>query len=358
METYRKNMPLVLVGLCGILLVASAFWIGAIFLPLLIALILAYLMDPLVERLVRWRMNRTLSILFIFLLVLVGGGLILAFLFMRLRTEVAGVQINLPEYANRLYAAIPPDLKLRLDIETPEKVYQHMNAIFNEMRSGALGLLKEAFALLTRAFASTLGLVLAVLGYFITPVYLFYFLKDLPEIRSRLEGMIPLRYRVPVAVRMHEINEVLSAFVRGQLLVCVFLAVMYSLGFAVIGIDLGVFIGTLSGFAFIIPYFGTFLGIVLSTAMAALKFHDLLHPLLCVVWIGFVQAIESGIITPKIVGDKVGIHPVIAILALFIGGQLFGILGMLLAIPAAAVLKVFLVVLLERYRRSAFYSEA
>jgi predicted PurR-regulated permease PerM len=157
--------------------------------------------------------------------------------------------------------------------------------------------------------------------------------------------------------RSREISGILSAFVRGQLLVCAILAVLYSIGLSLIGIDLAVVVGTLAGITFIIPYVGTLLGIALSTLLALLKFHDLLHPLLCLGWFVIVQALEGALITPKIVGDRVGLHPVLTILALLIGGQLFGIAGMILAVPAAAVLKVFVGMLRETYLASGYFRE-
>ncbi len=355
MDFMQKHTSAILIAACGMVLIATAYLLGSIFVPLLLALILTYLLDPLVERLVARRVNRSLAICLIFLTVVTALVLVTAFLYLRLRSELADIQINLPEYANRMYDAIPQEIKARLDIETPDKVSQHLNLLAGELRNGALGIVRESFGLLTKAFASTLGLLLAVVGYLITPVYLFYLLKDLPEIRERVTGLVPPRFHDPLKRRLREIDDVLSAFVCGQLLVCVFLAVMYSLGFILIGIDLGVFIGVLSGFAFIIPYLGTIMAIVLSLVMAALKYHDLLHPLLCVGWVGLVQALEGGIVTPRIVGDRVGIHPIFALLALLVGGQLFGILGMLLAIPTAAVVKVFLVSVLVRYRQSAYF---
>lgn len=167
-------------------------------------------------------------------------------------------------------------------------------------------------------------------------------------------ALVPGQYRQQVRASAGEINDVLSAFVRGQLTVCAILAVLYSAGLYLIGIDLAILIGTLAGATFIIPYVGTILGITLSMTMALLKFHDLLHPLLCLGWFVLVQALEGALITPRLVGDKVGLHPVITILALLIGGQLFGILGMLLAVPFTAVVKVLSASFLENYRNSSY----
>ena len=130
---------------------------------------------------------------------------------------------------------------------------------------------------------------------------------------------------------------------------------LYSIGLYIIGIDLAIAIGTLAGITFIIPYVGTVIGIVLSVSMAFLKFHDILHPLLCLGWFSLVQGLEGMLITPKVVGTTVGLHPLVAIVALLIGGQIFGLMGMLLAVPVTAVLQVFLRSLAIYYRNSEFF---
>jgi predicted PurR-regulated permease PerM len=212
-------------------------------------------------------------------------------------------------------------------------------------------------ALLQKALTSTVGVLLALLGYLIIPVYLFYLLFDLPQLKTFIESYVPERFRPAYRTKLAEIDVVLSGFVRGQLSVCVILALLYSAGLYVIGIDLAIAIGTLAGATFIIPYVGTIIGICLSVAMALLKYNDIFHPLLCLGWFGFVQLLEGAIITPKVVGDTVGLHPLVAIVALLIGGQLFGVGGMLLAVPVTAVLQVFVRSLAEYYRTSEFYRE-
>lgn len=346
---------------CALALLALAllvcYALRSVFVPVLLALILAYLFDPLVTPLERRGLNRSLAIAVVFAafagVLVIGGTLFVG----SIADELASVQLNLPGYAERLYGIVPDQVKLFLGVETPDKLYQQASRLVGEMRGASTSLLGETFSLLKRAVTTSLGFVLALLGYLITPVYLYYFLKDLPAARRAVPDLLPARYRDGFLRRVGEIDLLLSAFVRGQLSVCAILAVLYSAGLYVIGIDLALAIGTVAGAAFIIPYFGTVLGIVLSMLMALLKFHDVLHPLLCLGWFGVVQALEGTVITPKIVGDTVGLHPVVTILALFIGGQLFGILGMLLAVPVTAVLKVFSRALFERYRQSACYLE-
>ena len=341
-----------LLGLgCAILVYSS----GSIFLPVFIALMLTYILNPLVSALVRRGMNRTLAIVMVFCAIMLLATVTLLLFIGSLRAEFSTVQVNLPEYAARLYGLIPAEIKAYLDIETPEKAYRQLDVALQELRGISLNIFRETFAFVSRAFSSTLAFILTILGYFITPIYLFYFLSDLPAMKSGLLGLIPERYRPVVKDKSGEVNEVLSAFVRGQLSVCAILAVLYSIGLYIIGIDLAVLIGSLAGGLFIIPYFGTIFGILFSMTMALLKFHDILHPLLCLGWFGLVQAAEGGLITPKIVGDKVGLHPVTTIIALLIGGQLFGVFGMLLAVPVTAVLNVFLRALLDYYRGTAYY---
>ncbi|HEY6839003.1 MAG TPA: AI-2E family transporter [Geobacteraceae bacterium] len=353
-----KDTRIVVAVLTGLLVggVAFIYYHGAIFLPLFIALILAYLLEPLILPLERRGISRSLAIFLVFFCFIALLAGMTDFLVAALRSEFGSVEVNLPEYALRLYGVIPAKIKLYLGIETQDKAYQQLNHILEALRGVSFDIYRETLALVTKAFSSTLSFLLAVIGYLITPVYLYYFLKDMPKLKQTLLDMVPVRLRSGLLARVGEIDELLSAFIRGQLSVCVILAVLYSIGLYFIGIDLAILIGTLAGITFIIPYFGTILGIVLSVIMALLKFHDFLHPLLCLGWFGIVQALEGGVITPMIVGDKVGLHPIITILALFLGGQLFGILGMLLAVPVAAVLKVLVRSLLNVYRSTAYYT--
>ncbi len=327
-----------------------------ILLPLVVALILAYLFNPLVTMVERRGVGRILAICLVFILVLTLIASFVTFFVVSISGELQAVRPNLPEYANRLYDYIPRQVKVYFGIETPDKVYQQINAALEGARGASADVFREAFVFVKKAFASTLSFILSLLGYILTPIYLFYFLKDLPQIKEATRELIPERHRQRSAEKMAEIHDILTAFVRGQLSVCAILAVLYSIGLYFIGIDLAIAVGTLAGITFIIPYVGTILGIVLSMTLAFLKFHDFLHPLLCLGWFAIVQGFEGGIITPRIVGEKVGLHPIVTILALLIGGQLFGILGMLLAVPVTAVLKVGFRSLVAYYRSTPFFT--
>ena len=354
--TYLKQyVPFIILGVLFLAGLFLAWSLSAIFLPVLLALILAYVLNPVVSWLEGRRVPRLVAILLVMAGIVIACVGAFAFFAGSIQNELAAVRINLPDYANRLYGLIPGKVKVYLEIETPDKLYRQVERMLNELRGVSLDIVREGYAVVKKAFTSTLGFILTVIGYFITPVYLYYFLADLPRFREGFLRLVPERSREWTTGLGREIDGVLAAFVRGQLSVCAILAVLYSIGLSLIGIDLAIVIGSLSGILFIIPYVGTIFGIVVSMVMAFLKFHDLLHPLLCLGWFVIVQAIEGAVITPAIVGNRVGLHPVVAIIALFIGGQWFGIFGMLLAVPVAAVLKVLLRRFTEWYLTTSYY---
>ncbi len=354
-----KNTKILLGSVLLVIILAAVvlYYSSAVFLQLFIAFALAYILNPTVELLERRGVKRLYGIFIVLCLaVLVCSGFAV-FLVVSITGEFSNMQLNLPAYVQHLYEITPASIKGYLEVETSDKLALRLNELLQQARSTAPDLLKPLLALLQKALTSTVGVLLALLGYLIIPVYLFYLLFDLPQLKTYVESYIPERFRPAYAAKLAEVDAVLSGFVRGQLTVCAILAILYSAGLYVIGIDLAIAIGTLAGATFIIPYVGTIIGICLSVAMALLKFNDILHPMLCLGWFGLVQLLEGSIITPKIVGDTVGLHPLVAIVALLIGGQLFGIIGMLLAVPVTAVLQVFLRSLAGYYRNSEFYRE-
>ena len=345
------TLVLLLASLAAVLLYNSA----TVFLQLFIAFALAYILNPAVLFLEDRRVNRIISILIVFITALVACCGFTLFLAISISGELSNMQLNLPAYAQHLYEITPATIKSYLGIETPAKLAVRLNELLQQARDLAPGLLKPLLAFLQMAFSSTVGLILAILGYFIIPVYLFYLLADWPQLKRFLDSFIPERLLSCYHEKLGEVDMVLSGFIRGQLAVCAILAVLYSIGLYFIGIDLAIAIGTLAGITFIIPYVGTIIGILLSVAMAFLKFHDILHPLLCLGWFALIQGLEGMIITPRVVGKTVGLHPLVAIVALLIGGQIFGLMGMQLAVPVTAVLQVFLRSLAVFYRSSEFY---
>jgi predicted PurR-regulated permease PerM len=187
------------------------------------------------------------------------------------------------------------------------------------------------------------------------PVVTFYLLRDWDKLVENIRTLIPRKAEPEVSALSREIDEVLGAFIRGQLMVMVALGVIYALGLWLLGLDLAFIIGMGAGVLSIVPYLGTFVGVVAALIAAAFQFQDLLHPVLVLAVFGVGQSLESMFLTPKLVGDRIGLHPVAVIFAVLAGGQLFGFLGILLALPAASALNVLARHLHERYRNSDLY---
>lgn len=181
---------------------------------------------------------------------------------------------------------------------------------------------------------------LTLVNIALLPFIVYYLAIDLPRLHAFFLGLFPLTKRAKVESIVSEIDVYVSSFVRGQAIVCCVLFVLYAFGLWLVGVDLWLLLAAISGFGNIIPYVGFLTGIVLSSVMALVTFGDVSH--MVYVWGVYlaVQAIEGTLVTPKILGESVGLSPLVIILALFVGGQLFGLLGIFLAVPAAAALRV------------------
>jgi len=343
--------------LLAVLTAAVLYYSSAVFLQLFIAFALAYILNPAVSLLEQKGVKRIYGILIVFTLTIIACGGFACFLVVSITGEFSNMQFNMPKYVQHLYEITPASIKAYLGVETTDKLSLRLHDLLQQARGAAPDLIKPLMAFLQKALTSTVAMLLALLGYLIIPVYLFYLLFDMPELKSSIESYIPERFRQVYTKKLAEVDTVLTGFIRGQLSVCAILAVLYSAGLYFIGIDLAIVTGMLAGVTFIIPYVGTIIGISLSVALALLKFNDILHPLLCLGWFSLVQLLEGTVITPRIVGKTVGLHPLVAIVSLLIGGQLFGLFGMLLAVPVTAVLQVFLGSLADYYHDSEFYRE-
>ncbi len=200
-------------------------------------------------------------------------------------------------------------------------------------------------------------LVSVVMNIALTPVVAFYMMRDFDIVVQRLREMIPREHEQMVVSLIKECDEVLSAFLRGQLMVMVLLGVLYATGLMLVGLELALLIGMIAGLASIVPYLGFVVGISAALVAAAFQFQDFLHPIYVVVFmVG--QLVESFVLTPWLVGDQIGLHPVAVIFAVLAGGQLFGFVGVLIALPVAAVLMVIIRHLHRRYIESEYYDEA
>jgi predicted PurR-regulated permease PerM len=322
--------------------------------PLAAAFVIAYLLDPLIDRFEVRRVGRSIAIFL--LLAIVGGGLLSALLVLlpKLLREISELAERMPGYLERLVTVVIPEIETRLGVQLPHTV----EGVIAQVRAGDIPLPLDAMrSLLTRTLGAVFGTVSSLVGLFVIPILAFYLLVEFDQITARLALWIPPRQRGYVLEKAHTVDRLISGFLRGQLLVASALGVLYAVGFTVIGIDLAIGVGLLAGVLALVPYLGGAVALASASLLAILEFGIDWHLGAVVGWYAVVQMFEGFVLAPRIVGQSVGLHPAAVIVALLIGGDLFGFLGLLVAVPGAAIVKVFAEELFALYRGSALFAE-
>lgn len=337
--------------LCVVALVLIYF-LNPILAPFLAGIIIAYLGDPLVDKLEEVRIHRSIGVLLVFLaFAAVIGAATLVILPLMVR-ELADLVGSIPSFLAWLQETASPWLVTRFGIDPFDVNLDNVaNRVMGSWQKTG-GIVGAVLARVTQSGFAFLGF-LGVLG--LTPVVAFYMMRDWDLVMARIVAMVP-RDMEPSFIRLcKECDEVLGAFLRGQLLIMFLLGVVYAIGLYAVGLELAILIGMLAGLASIVPYLGFFVGIIAATVAAMFQFQDPVY----LVYVGIVfligQALEGWVLTPWLVGDKIGLHPVAVIFAVLAGGQLFGFVGILLALPLAAVVMVFVRYLYTRYLGSEYY---
>lgn len=320
-----------------------------ILMPFVIASALAYLGDPIVDWLQRYRFSRTAGVILVFAGLSLVNLLGLLLMLPLLQDQILLFLNNLPGYLQWLYGLLQPWLG-PLAPETEAWNAETLRSMISDHINGAGGVAAAVWDTLSRP-----GLVLmAFIGNVVlVPVITFYLLRDWDDLVAHIADLLPRRALPTMSELAKESDTVLSAFIRGQLLVMLALGLLYSLGLWVVGLDLALLIGLSAGMVSFVPYLGFIVGL-LSASVAILVQTQEFMPLLWVLTVfGVGQILESSILTPWLVGDRIGLHPVAVIFAVLAGGQLFGFMGVMLALPVAAVVAV----LLRHARRQWLKSE-
>ncbi|QEL22425.1 AI-2E family transporter [Bosea sp. F3-2] len=342
------------------------FWLGSllvfilllvllrdILLPFIAALALAYLLDPLADRLERMGMNRltaTIVILVVFLIIFVIALVLLAPLLGR---QLAGLVDRLPSDAAKLQALVMekgfPWLERLGAGNLQQEAQNSLGNLVGEATKWVGGLLQSLWSGGT-----------AIVGVFsllvLTPVIAFYLLVDWDRMVATVDSWLPLDHRDTIRGLLHEMDMAIAGFLRGQALVCLLLGTFYAIGLSIIGVNFGALIGIISGFLSFIPYVGSLTGLVLSVGVAIVQFWpDWTWPLATLGVFLAGQFLEGNIFQPKFVGDSIGVHPVWLMFALLAFGSLFGFVGLLLAVPLAAVIGVLCRFALRQYLASNLY---
>ena len=343
-------------GALSLALVWVIWLLAPILTPFVASLMLAWLGDPLVDRLEAAGRSRNTAVLLVFALMIVLITLALLILVPMLQSQVKTLVGALPAMQQWLLEGAIPALEKRLGFTAAE--WMDPQRIIDWVRShwqAAGGAAATVFGYLGR---SSFAVVTFVVNLLLTPIVTYYFLRDWDRMVERVAALIPRDHIGTVSKLASESNEVLGAFMRGQFVVMLALGAIYASGMALIGLNLGLLIGMVAGLISFIPYLGATTGVILAVLAALVQAQGVDIKLLAGVAVVFTvgQLLESYVLTPRIVGDKIGLHPVAVIFAVMAGGQLFGFLGMLLALPVAAVANVLLRYAQERYRSSELYA--
>lgn len=325
----------------------------SVLLPFVAGMVIGYLLDPWTSKLEKFGLSRTLATIVVLTMVIIFAVPTLFLILGMIQEELLRFLENAPQYIADITEKMEPAL-IRMQDRFPEfrpsqiKDYMADNMSDGVKIAGKIvkGVLENSFALI-----NLLSLML------ITPIVAFYMLRDWKCFIKKADSLLPRRAKKSIRQQAKEIDRAMAGFIRGQLCVCLLLGTYYSLGLYFVGLEMGIWVGFLAGLISFIPYVGSISGFVVATLLALVQFNS---------WGGVVgvmavflsgQFIEGNFLTPKFVGDSVGLHPVWIMFALLSGGVLLGFLGLMIAIPVAAIIAVLLRHAVERYKKSSIYLE-
>ncbi len=347
--TVERHLRFWLIGLVVFLL--ALYVLRGVLLPFVAGMAVAYLLDPICDRLEAWGLSRTLATTLLTVLFLVLAVAAILLLVPVLAGQVANLLERVPDYAEALrgqLAKLLAVLEARVD-----------PAMIERIQGAAVGsadqLVAWATKVLGRVISGGVALANLISLLVITPVVAFYLLRDWDRIIARIDSWLPREHAETIRAQARDVDRTLAGFLRGQGTVCLILGVFYAIGLSIAGLDFGLVIRLVAGLLSFIPYVGAIVGLLLSVGLALVQFDDWLR-IAVVAGIFFVgQAVEGNFLTPKLVGESVGLHPVWIIFGLLAGGTLFGFVGVLLAIPVAAAIGVGVRFALDRYMQSPYY---
>jgi len=330
------------------------YLLAPILTPFVVGALVAYFGDPIADKLEEWKLSRTGAVVIVFVVMSLILVLVLLLLVPMLENQIGRLVSNLPVYAAWIKKIVIPWVKNALEIEGK---LVDVDAIINILKSHwqkAGGVATAVIASLSR---SGMAVFAWIMNAVLIPVVAFYMLRDWDLIVAKVRDLLPKR-NAPTVIRLSkEVDEVLGAFLRGQFSVMLALGLIYSIGLWLVGLDLALLIGIVAGIISFIPYLGSIVGVGMACIATIFQFHDSWHlvPVLAVFGVG--QLLEGMVLTPVLVGERVGLHPVVVIFAVLAGGQLFGFIGVILALPVAAVIMVLLRHVHDIYKESEVYVE-
>ena len=336
-----KRIWLILIFIAGIWLLVSA---RAALVPLAASFILAYLLQPLVDTLERWKIPRPLAVL----IPLLGLGLVLLILWASIapvvREQVTAFAQKLPDYIKLTQSWL---------IATLDKFDLPQTAELQKYFTENLSLLSQfpvtALRFLLRTTSGIFSIAIGMIYLILIPVMTFYVLRDWKELWKGFFSYVHRDYRSEVEKRVFRLDELLGSFIKGQLLIALILSAFYVLGFFIVDMPLWLVMGIFTGIACMFPYVEWIIALPIALLLSALGHQDWLHPLATLAVFGIISPIAGMTLVPRILGNRIGLHPVVVLASIMIGGELMGFAGILLAVPLAAAIKVALEAISDYY---------
>jgi predicted PurR-regulated permease PerM len=322
--------------------------------PLFLAFAIAYMLDPVIDRFEAWRIPRPAGIAIVLLVLFGSLATFIALVLPVVASDVATVASELPGKISVLIASAEPWLSAH-GIKVPHTTTEWMERLGANANSLASSMLAPAGGILSAVVAGGFSVVGSVVAALVVPVLSIYLLNDFDRITAGVRSHLPRRYRRVIIEYATEIDAALSHFLRGQLTVMAIIAVLYGSAYSILGVRLALPIGILSGMLSFIPYLGSAFALSSGLLMSLLGGYHPGQLVGVVIAYAIVQTLEGFVIAPRVMGKSVGLPDMWVLIALFVGGEIFGFLGVLLAVPTAAVIKIFLARAVDIYHESELY---
>lgn len=346
---------LIIVGAL-ILLVVMMLLFEKVVTPVAIALVIGYVGDPLIDKLEEWKISRTWGIVILIVVLSLGLGGIMIYVIPKLVSQISDLTANLSVYYERLENMLSVELK-EYKAQHQEEYEQYKEAAMAWLQENAGVLARNVAGSLATSFQSVGNFIANILSLVIIPVLAFYFMRDFDILKYQALDLIPVKRKQYVLELFRELDQALGSFIKGQLLIATILSIIYTIGLAIAGCPAFLLIGLLAGFSNLIPYLGIAMGLVPAVLLTYLSGNPMWQVILSGATFLIGQMLEGMVITPKIMGDTVGMHPVVVMVALMIGGTYFGFVGMILALPVCAVAMVLMRRAYKYYVNSLLYHE-
>jgi predicted PurR-regulated permease PerM len=354
--TFTNKKRWIRIGILVLILAVCIFLysLRGVLWPFIFAFFIAYILDPWVEFLQSKRFPRIVAVLTVLVGVTLAVVLAIILLFPMVSKEAANTVAKFPQYVEVIRTKMAPWIQNW--ISNHPALAAEAEKYFNaNIRPAIPRLISPVFAFLASMFSSFAGFIIAMLNLLLVPVLTFYILLDFLNLKQKAIELMPPRYQHKVIHYFNEVDEALSGYLRGQLSVAIALGVIYTIGLLILGVPLAIPVGLISGLGNMVPYLGFVLGIAASMLLSFLDNQDWHRLVWIVLLYTFAQVNEGTWLSPLLVGKRTGLHPVVIMLALVVGGTLFGFMGMLLAVPFVSVAVVFLRAAYESYLNSDWY---